>query len=72
VRDHFKNQKFHDAAMIIHKFQFHQEFDCFTILDKLVISNGMGIARQICELDMKYKLYLIKILTTNDTCKTAS
>jgi hypothetical protein len=28
TKKHIANQKYHEAAMIITKFQFHQEFDC--------------------------------------------
>lgn len=28
--------KFHDAALIIHKFKFNKEFDCKMLVDRLI------------------------------------
>lgn len=52
--------KFHEAALIIYKFKFHAKFDLNFLLDKLVDSNRIPIAKQLCEESEELKLYLIK------------
>lgn len=36
AKQHMKNDKYHEAALIIHKFKFREGFDIITLLDKLV------------------------------------
>lgn len=72
AHNHIKNNKYHEAALIIHKFKFKEHFDCHLILEKLVDSNRITAAKQICELDESFKLFLIKLLSTNENCKMAS
>lgn len=57
---------------MIYKFQFHNDFDCFILLEKLGTTSRYSAARQLCELDDKYKAYLIKHLTTPEHCKQAA
>lgn len=45
AQKHYSSNKFNDAALIIHKFKFHAEFDCLLILEKLAMTNKMQIAR---------------------------
>jgi hypothetical protein len=71
AKKHFSANKFNDAALIIHKFKFHADFDCLTILEKLAMTNKMQTARMICDLDETFKIHLIKVLSTNEHCKTA-
>lgn len=71
TKKHLSNNKFNEAALIIHKFKFHQEFDCLIILEKLAMTNKMVAARQLCELDNSLKFHLIKLLSTNEQCKIA-
>jgi len=71
AKKHFSANKFNDAALIIHKFKFHADFDCLTILEKLAMTNKMQTARMICDLDETFKIHLIKTLSTNEHCKTA-
>jgi len=66
---HFKNHKYHEAALIIHKFKFFADFDCKLILEKLVDSNRVPIAKLMCELDENLKIYLINRLSTNEHAK---
>lgn len=66
---HLKNNKFHEAALIIHKFKFFEEFDCRTILEKLVDSNRVPVAKLLCEGDDNLKIYLINRLSTNEHAK---
>ena len=35
THNHLQSNKWEDAALIIHKFQFHTEFDCLPIFNKL-------------------------------------
>jgi len=42
------------------------------ILEKLAVTNKLPVAKQLCELDDSYKLHMIKLLTTNEHCKTAA
>jgi len=71
AKKHFSNNKFNEAAMIIAKFKFHNEFDCLVILEKLAMTNKMYTAKMLCDLDEKFKFHLIKTLSTNEHCKTA-
>jgi hypothetical protein len=41
-------------------------------LDKLAVTNKMPIAKALCQLDHSFKLHLIKLLSTNEHCKTAA
>ena len=45
AKKHFLSNKFYDAGAIISKFKFHAEFDCFLILEKLAMTNKMGMAK---------------------------
>jgi hypothetical protein len=38
AKQHMENEKYHEAALIIHKFKFRDGFDIITLLDKLVSS----------------------------------
>lgn len=69
---HVAKHKYNDAAIIIHKFKFHKDFDCPLILEKLVDSNRIPTAKMICTLDPAFTLHLIKLLSTNDNCKVAA
>lgn len=45
ARKNYAENRFHEAALIIHKFKFHDKFDLRLILDKLVDSNRIPIAK---------------------------
>lgn len=67
-----KANRFHEAALIIHKFKFHGKFDCEQIIVKLIDTNRIPIAKQLCEDSHELKLFLIKSLTTNENAKIAA
>lgn len=60
ARKNLALNKYHEAALIIYKFKFHEKFELNFILDKLVDSNRIPIAKQLCEDNEELKLYLIK------------
>jgi len=72
ARTNIKNNKFHEAALIIYKFKFQEKFDCKEILIKLIDANRVPVAKLLCENDEELKLFLIKCLSTNDNCKVAA
>ena len=72
AQKYLDNKKYHEAALIIHKFQFHNEFDCFIILEKLATTSRYPAARQLCELDEKFKIFLVNTLSTPEHCKLAA
>jgi 3'-5' exonuclease len=72
AKSHVEKNKYHDAAIIIHKFKFIKEFDCLKIIDRLVDSNRIPSAKLLCSLDNSLILHLIKQLSTNDNCKIAA
>lgn len=37
TRKHLERAKFHEAALLIHKFKFKDDFDCLMIIEKLAI-----------------------------------
>ena len=71
TRKHLEKKKYHEAALIIHKFKFKEDFDCLMIIEKLAISSRIPAAKQLCELDESYKLHLIKFLTAHENFKDA-
>jgi len=71
ARKHLEKSKYHEAALIIHKFKFKTEFDCIMIIEKLAISSRIPAAKQLCELDESYKLHLIKFLAASENFKDA-
>lgn len=72
ARTNLQNNKYHEAALIIHKFKFFDKFDCKQILVKLIDANRIPAAKQLCEESEEMKLFLIKSLSTNDNCKLAA
>jgi hypothetical protein len=44
-----KDNKFHEAALVIDKFKLHDKFDLKMILNKLVDSNRIPVAKQLVE-----------------------
>jgi hypothetical protein len=71
AKKHLERDRYHEAALIIHKFSFHQEFDTLKTIENLVNTSRIPAARQLCELDDEYKIHLIKLLSTNENCKIA-
>lgn len=45
AKKYLDNKKYHEAAMVIHKFQFHNDFDCFIILEELACTSRYPAAR---------------------------
>lgn len=72
AQSNIKNNKFHEAALIIHKFKFFEKFDLQLILIKLIDSNRIPVAKLLCEHSEELKLFLIKSLSTNDNVKMAA
>lgn len=72
AQSHLAKNKFNEAALIIHRFKFVQEFDIINILNRLVDSNRMATAKLMCELDMVFTHHLITILSTNENSKVAA
>jgi hypothetical protein len=68
---HIERGKFHEAALIIHRYKLKEEFDCLMLIEKLAMSSRIPAARQLCELDDQYKLHLIKFLAAGDNFKDA-
>jgi hypothetical protein len=71
TRKHLDKSKFHEAAQIIHKFKFKQDFDCIMVIEKLAMSARVSAARQLCELDESFKVHLIKFLISSENFKDA-
>ena len=71
AHSHIAKNKFHEAALIIHKFKFREDFDIITLMDKLVLLDRIPAARQLCEMDTKFTLYLVNKLASSDNCKVA-
>lgn len=72
AKSHVARNRFHEAALIIHKFKFVEDFDIMFIIDQLVDSNRIPAAKQLCELDQKYLFHLIAQLSTNENAKKAA
>jgi hypothetical protein len=72
TRGHIAKNRFNVAAIIIHKFKFIEDFDIPFIIDRLVDSNAVPIAKQLCELDKKFLYHLISQLSTDGNAKKAS
>jgi len=45
TRKHLEKKKYHEAALIIHKFKFKEDFDCLMIIEKLAISSRIPAAK---------------------------
>lgn len=45
TRKYISENKFHEAALIIYKFKFHDKFDLHLILDKLIDANRIPAAK---------------------------
>lgn len=71
AKQHVENEKYHEAGLIIHKFKFRDGFDIINLLDKLVALGRLSVARQICEMDLKYTEHLVRALASTDNCKDA-
>lgn len=71
AHQHIENEKYHEAALIIHKFKFREGFDIIDLMDKLVECDRIPAARQICELDIKFTRHLVNRLASTDSCKVA-
>lgn len=69
---HVGKNRFNEAALIIHRFQFKEGFDYKVIIDRLVDSNKIGNAKLLCEVDPTHVNYLIEILSTNENAKRAA
>ena len=69
---HIRKNKYNEAALIIHRFQFKEGFDIKHIIDRLVDSNKIQNAKLLCEVNPDFVVYLINILSTNDNAKTAA
>ena len=54
AKSHVSKNRFHEAALIIYKFKFTEGFDIMMIINRLVDTNRIPAAKQLCELDNKY------------------
>lgn len=71
AKENLRQNKFHETAVMINKFKFHSHFDCKQIILKLIDTNRIEIAKQLCDENDELKDFTINCLATNENIKIA-